>query len=103
MSSKNLVVGNLVAKTGEKKTGKVEFMVEGKPYSLEVFLINGQKDGPTLVITGGIHGAEYASVAAALEVGQKLTPENLSGSVIILPVVNQNGFRVRSIYVNPMD
>lgn len=103
MSSKDLVVGNLVAKTGEKKTGKVEFMVEGKPYSLEVFFINGQKDGPTLVITGGIHAAEYASVAAALEVGQKLTPENLSGSVIIIPLVNQRGFRVRSIYINPMD
>jgi hypothetical protein len=103
MSSKDLVVGNLVAKTGEKKTGVVEFNVAGQPYSLEVFLINGQKDGPTLVITGGIHAAEYASVAAALEVGQKLTPDGLCGSVIIVPVVNQRGFRIRSIYINPMD
>jgi len=103
MPSKDLVVGNLVARTGEKKTGVVEFTVADQPYSLEVFLINGQKDGPTLVITGGIHAAEYASVAAALEVGQKLTPEELCGSVIIVPVVNQRGFRLRSIYINPMD
>jgi predicted deacylase len=103
MSNKDLVVGNLIAKTGEKKTGTVEFSVVGQAFSLEVFLINGQKEGPTVVITGGIHAAEYASVAAALEVGQKLTPENLSGRVIVVPVVNQRGFRVRSIYVNPMD
>jgi uncharacterized protein len=103
MLNRDLVVGSLVAKAGEKKTGMVQFEVDGKPYSLEVFLINGKAEGPTLVITGGIHAAEYASVAAALEVGQKLTPEELKGRVIIVPVVNQAGFRVRSIYVNPMD
>jgi len=103
MSNKDLVVGSLIAKTGEKKTGMVEFLVDGNPFSLEVFLINGKKDGPTLVVTGGIHAAEYASIAAALEVGQKLNAEELSGRVIIVPVVNQRGFRVRSIYINPMD
>ena len=103
MSSKDLVVGNLVAKTGEKITGVVEFPVAGQPYCLEIFLINGQEDGPTLVVTGGIHAAEYASIAAALEVGQNLSPDGLCGSVIIVPVVNQHGFRVRSIYINPLD
>ncbi len=103
MSGKNLVVGSLVAKPGEKKTGVVEFMVDGNPFGVEVFLINGKKDGPTLVITGGIHAAEYASIAAALEVGQKLSADELSGQVIIVPLVNQRGFRVRSIYINPMD
>jgi uncharacterized protein len=103
MLSKDLVVGNLVAKPGEKTTGVVEFNVDGSPYRLEVFLINGQEDGPTLVVTGGVHAAEYASIAAALEVGQKLTPEGLRGSVIIVPLINQYGFRARSIYINPMD
>lgn len=103
MSSKDLVVGNLVAKNGEKITGVVDFPVAGEPYRLEVFLINGQQEGPTLVITGGIHAAEYASIAAALEIGQNLTPEGLCGSVIVIPVVNQRGFHVRSIYINPID
>jgi uncharacterized protein len=103
MANKDLIVGSLVAKPGEKQTGVVEFLVDEKPYSLEVFLINGKQEGPTLVVTGGIHAAEYASIAAALEVGQKLSAEELCGRVIIVPVVNQRGFRVRSIYVNPMD
>ncbi len=103
MANQDLVVGNLVAKADEKKVGVVEFAVDGNPYSLEVFLINGKAEGPTLVVTGGIHAAEYASIAAALEMGQKLTADQLKGRVIVIPVVNQHGFRVRSIYVNPMD
>jgi uncharacterized protein len=103
MANQDLVVGNLAAKAGEKKTGVVEFTVDGKPFGLEVFLINGNAEGPTLVATGGIHAAEYASIAAALEVGQNLTAEVLKGRVIIVPLVNQRGFRVRSIYINPMD
>jgi predicted deacylase len=103
MANQDLVIGNLVAKAGEKKVGVVEFDVDGKPYGLEVFLINGKAAGPTLVMTGGIHGAEYASIAAALEMGQKLTADQLKGRVIVIPVVNQRGFRLRSIYINPLD
>jgi predicted deacylase len=103
MANQDLVVGNLKAKAGEKKAGVVEFAVDGELYSLEVFLINGKAEGPTLVVTGGIHAAEYASIAAALEMGQKLTADQLKGRVIVIPVVNQRGFRVHSIYVNPID
>lgn len=103
MANQDLIVGNLEAKAGEKKASVVEFVVDGKPYSLEVFLINGKAEGPTLVVTAGIHAAEYASIAAALELGQKLTADQLKGRVIVVPLVNQRGFRLRSIYTNPMD
>ena len=100
---KELVVSTLSAKAGKKGTGVVEFKVDGKPFSLPVFLINGEKEGPTLVIFGGIHAAEYASAAAALEIGQSLKPAKIRGQVIVVPVVNQAGFPVRSIYLNPQD
>lgn len=103
MPQKDLVVGNLVAKSGEKVTGLVEFKVDGQSYQLEVFLINGAHEGPTLAVTGGVHAAEYASIAAALEFGQKLEPGELHGAAIVVPVINQRGFRARSIYINPMD
>ncbi len=103
MANQDLVVANLKAKAGEKKTGVVEFAVDGKPFNLEVFLINGSAEGPTLVVTAGIHAAEYASIAAALELGQKLSPDRLKGRVIVVPLVNQRGFRLRSIYINPLD
>jgi uncharacterized protein len=100
---KELVVGNLKAKPGEKTVGVQEIMIQGKPLGLEMFLINGKFDGPTLVATGGIHGAEYASIAAALDLGRRLQPDVLRGRVIIIPVANPPAFRARSIYVCPLD
>ena len=99
----DLVDGKLSARPGEKVTGMNTFGVNRENYELPVYLINGAAEGPTLVLTGGVHAAEYASIAAALELGQTLDPQEIKGQVIVLPVVNQAGFPARSIYVNPMD
>jgi uncharacterized protein len=99
----NLKVGGLEAKPGEKCFGVAEFPVEGRPYRLPIWLINGSADGPTLVVTAGVHGAEYASIAAALDLGQSLNPKDLRGQVIVAPVMSMPSFRARSIYVSPLD
>jgi predicted deacylase len=52
-----------------------------------MWLINGVGEGPTLVVTAGVHAAEYASIAAALELGRSLDPGSLSGRVIVVPIV----------------
>lgn len=65
MSDRTLEVGQLSAGRGEKRYSVVEFLVQGQSYRLPVWLINGNEAGPTLVVTGGVHGAEYASIAAA--------------------------------------
>jgi predicted deacylase len=98
-----LRVGELAAAQGEKRYGLVEFPVEGKPYRLPIWLINGAVAGPTLVVTGGVHAAEYASIAAALELGRSLEPSLLRGRVVVLPVMNMPAFVSRSIYVCPLD
>jgi predicted deacylase len=81
MSKEVLKVGWLASKSGEKCFH--EFPVEGRPYRLPTWLINGSADGPTLVVTAGVHGAEYASIAAALYLGQSLDPKDLRGQVIV--------------------
>ena len=68
-----------------------------------MWLINGTGEGPTLVVTAGVHAAEYASIAAALELGRSLDPARLSGRVIVVPVVDMPAFTARSIYVCPLD
>jgi uncharacterized protein len=103
MSDEILKVGELSAKRGEKHYGVVEFPVQGRPYRLPMWLINGDADGPTLVVTGGVHGAEYASIAGALHLGRSLGPKDLRGRVIVVPVINMPAFRARSIYVCPLD
>jgi len=98
-----LRVGRLTAAPGEKRYGVAAFDVQGKPYCLPMWLINGAADGPTLVVTAGVHAAEYASIAAALDFGQSLAPAGLHGRVIVVPVLNRPAFTARSIYVCPLD
>jgi uncharacterized protein len=101
-----LAVGTLSAGRGEKRYGVNEFPVDGRPYRLPMWLINGAAkngEGPTLVVTAGIHAAEYASIAAALELGRSLNPETLCGRVIVVPVVDIPALSARSIYVCPLD
>ncbi len=103
MSHKTLEVGALSAGLGEKRYCVVEFPVQGEPYKLPLWLINGDEAGPTLVVTSGVHAAEYASIAAALDFGRSLHPIGLRGRVIVVPVINMPSFAARSIYVCPLD
>ena len=103
MSKEVLKVGSLEAKPGQKCFGTNDFLVEGQPYRIPAWLINGEADGPTLVVTAGVHGAEYAGIAAALHLGQTLDPKDLHGQVIVVPVMNVPAYRARSIYVCPLD
>ena len=83
MSKEVLKVGWLASKSGEKCFGINEFPVEGRPYRLPTWLINRGADGPTLVVTAGVHGAEYASIAAALDLGQSLASSRNSATLTI--------------------
>ncbi len=105
-----LTVGALSAKRGGKRYGVNEFLVDGQPYRLPMWLVNGSAAGagearqePTLVVTAGVHAAEYASIAAALELGQSLDPASVCGRVIVVPVVDIPAFGARSIYICPLD
>lgn len=103
MSQQTLKVGSLSAARGEKVFGVNEFPAQGQPYRLPMWLINGNHDGPSLVVTAGVHAAEYASIAAALELGRGLEPQNLRGRVIVVPVIDIPAFTARSIYICPLD
>ena len=44
--------------------------------------------GPTVLLTGGVHGDEYEGPIALSELGRTLDPAKVQGRVIILPAVN---------------
>jgi predicted deacylase len=96
-------IGTLSAAPGEKRYGINEFTVDGQPYRLPMWLVNGAHDGPTLSVTAGVHPAEYASIAAALHFGQTLDPAKVRGRIIVVPVMNLPSFTARSIYICPLD
>ena len=65
-------------------------------------LLEGPEPGPVLLVTAGVHGSEFCSVEAALRL-LKLDPAGIKGTLLVLPILNVQGFRARSIYVMPQD
>ncbi|MHA1564202.1 MAG: succinylglutamate desuccinylase/aspartoacylase family protein, partial [Alphaproteobacteria bacterium] len=45
-------------------------------------------DGPTVLLTGGIHGDEYEGPIAISRLAQSLRPEEVQGQVIMIPAFN---------------
>jgi len=80
----------------EKIQGVVE-IGEGEHIQLPITVICGKEEGKTVLITGGIHNAEYVGIQAALELSVFLKPSQISGNIIIIPLVNRTGFEHRTI------
>ncbi|HEX9161103.1 MAG TPA: M14 family metallopeptidase [Thermoanaerobaculia bacterium] len=71
--------------------------------SIPMVTVHGAKPGPTLALVSGAHGTEYASIIALERVIERIDPAQLSGTVIIVPLVNINSFEKKVPHVNPVD
>ena len=65
-------------------------------------VIMGRRDGPTLCVTAGVHGTEYAGIEGAIRLSRKVEPDHLKGTLIIVPVVNIPAFEAKT-YTCPLD
>jgi predicted deacylase len=59
--------------------------------------------GPRLTVLAGVHGCEYAPMAAVRHWARALAGRELRGSVRAVPVLNLPAFRARSPFVVPDD
>lgn len=88
-------IGSATARPGERATGYIE--VTGFPTGgaerLPVIVARGTDEGPTLWLTGGVHGNELTGVAVAQDVLADGVPEGLSGTVVCVPICNPSGLR----------
>jgi predicted deacylase len=65
-------------------------------------IIEGTEPGPSLLVTAGVHGSEFCSIETALRLLKK-KPEEIKGTLVVLPILNVKGFHKRSIYIMPED
>jgi uncharacterized protein len=65
-------------------------------------VIEGSEPGPVLLLTAGVHGSEFCSIEAAMRL-LRAPPQLARGTLLILPILNVEGFRSRSIFVMPED
>jgi uncharacterized protein len=65
--------------------------------------LTGAGDGPRLTVLAGVHGCEYAPMAAVRRWTRALAGRELRGSVRAVPVLNLPAFRARTPFVVPDD
>jgi predicted deacylase len=99
-----LKVGNVSAKRGEKRCGPATWVElrDGSRVNLPVILINGQREGPKVVINCATHPTELVGYASIQIVTRKLDPRKLAGSVVAFPISNPLGMQWGE-YVSPHD
>jgi uncharacterized protein len=97
-------VGTASAAPGQKATGLLEVPAGVDPATnIPVAVVNGVKPGPVLALVSGAHGTEYASIIALETLILDIDPSQLTGTVIILPLVNLASFEQKVPHVNPVD
>jgi predicted deacylase len=97
-------VGTASAAPGQKATGLLEVPAGVDPATnIPVVVFNGAKPGPVLALVSGAHGTEYASIIALETLILDLDPSQLTGTVIILPLVNLPSFEQKVPHINPVD
>ena len=97
-------VGTATAARGQKATGTIEVPAGADPaLSIPVAVIHGTKPGPVLALVAGAHGTEYTSIIALEKLIELLNPTEISGTVIIVPLINIQSFEQKVPHVNPVD
>ena len=99
-----LAVGPVLAEPGERAEGRLPVLslADGTEISLPVCLINGARPGRTLYLQAVSDGDELNGLGVIREILRELRPEDLSGRVIAVPVVNWSGFQAHQ-HTNPLD
>jgi predicted deacylase len=99
--SKELIIGGETIKPGERKR---IFLDVAKLYdftdmNIPIEVIRGKKEGPTLFISGAVHGDEINGVDIIRQVLNKKALNRIKGTLIAVPIVNVFGFNTKSRYL----
>ncbi len=102
--AQSFTVGTATAAPGQKSFGTIEVPAgRDAATSIPVAVFRGATPGPVLALVAGSHGTEYASIIALERLIQTLDPAQISGTVVILPLVNLPSFQQKVPHVNPVD
>ena len=97
-------VGTATAARGQRATGTIEVPAGSDvALSIPVAVFHGAKPGPVLALVAGSHGTEYTSIIALEKLIATLNPAEISGTVIIVPLINIQSFEQKVPHVNPVD
>ncbi|MEQ9815074.1 MAG: succinylglutamate desuccinylase/aspartoacylase family protein [Azospirillaceae bacterium] len=74
---------------------KVSELNDGTEVTVPVMVHVGAQDGPTVMLSGAIHGDEYNGPASIPRIFDLLDPSTLKGALIAVPVMNPFSYYTR--------
>jgi len=97
-------LGSANAGPGEMDTGRLEVgeTRDGTTVGLPVAVVNGARDGETLYVQAASDGDELNGVGVVNRVVPQLDPDELSGTILVVGIVNYHAFQVAE-HRNPID
>lgn len=97
-------LGTAAAAPGEVDTGRLTVgeTRDGGEFGLPVAVINGANDGQTLYVQAASDGDELNGIGVIQRAVPRIDPEELSGTVLVVGIVNYHGFQVAE-HRNPID
>ena len=72
-------------------------------YAWPLCEIRGSQPGPHLYVTAGVHVNEVSAMEAAVRLQSLFDPQNMRGTVSIIPLVNQPAYGKFTEYLCPVD
>lgn len=102
--AKAVTVGSAKAAPGTIAFGAIPVtkLAGGNPVEIPVAIINGVSSGKVLWIDGAIHGDEPEGPLCCQHLLREVDPEQLSGTIVLVPVINVAAFEAAS-RGNPLD
>src|SRR5437762_3774729 len=97
-------VGTASAGRGQRALGVLKVPAGSDAgYDMPVAVIHGARPGPVLAVASGAHGSEYASILAVERLIDAVNPAEVSGTLVLLPLINVPSFEKITPHVNPTD
>lgn len=89
----SFAIGSVRVRAGSRQAVSLPItrLVTGAEVSLPVHVLHGREDGPTVWIDAAIHGDEVLGIEIIRRVLQDLSPRQVRGTLIAVPIVNVIG------------
>src|SRR5436190_11218719 len=97
------ILGELTPGTTQRHQIKLPGTALANDEPRPVISVASANPGPVLFVNAGVHGGEYPAIEAVIRLGKMLDPKNVTGTLILMPILNLPAFRARTPFVCPID
>ena len=103
-SRATFAVGTATAARGTAAFGKLVVPARADSgLDIPVAVIHGARPGRVVAFVAGSHGTEYASIVALQRLIPRIDARRLSGTVIVVPLINIASIEQMTVHTNPID